>query len=99
MDFSIAMSGETTTECKFRKGQYREMNQDVRLTAFKEKDIAHVSVVVSGTSVAISVNGKDVIRNDNARPAEQMYKRVGWYCSNPNMLLGNIYIKSATPVK
>lgn len=93
MDFSIAMSGETTTECKFRKGQYKEMVQDVRLSAFKEKDVAHVSVSVNGTAVSISVNGKEVIRNDNAFPVEQPYKRVGWYCSDPNMLLGNIYIK------
>ncbi|ATP55352.1 hypothetical protein CPT03_02175 [Pedobacter ginsengisoli] len=99
MDFSIAMSGETTTECKFRKGQYKEMNQDVRLTAFKEKDIAHVSVAVSGTSVAISVNGKEVIRNDNARPPDQLYKRIGWYCSEPNILLGNIFIKSNSAVQ
>jgi hypothetical protein len=99
MDFSIAMSGETTTECKFRKGDYKEMFQDVRIPAFKEKDIAHVSVAVSGTSVAISINGKEVIRNDNARPVEQLYKRIGWYCSEPNMLLGNIYIKSNTAVQ
>lgn len=99
MDFSIAMSGETITEFVFRNGQIKEMNQDVRLPAFKEKDIAHVSVSVNGVAVAVSVNGKEIIRNDNALPAGKSYKRVGWYCSNPNMLLGNIYIKSATPVK
>ncbi|MBS1564880.1 MAG: hypothetical protein JST39_10855, partial [Bacteroidetes bacterium] len=99
MDFSIAMSGETNTECKFRNGQYKEMYQDVKLPAFKEKAVAHVSVTVNGTTVSVSVNGKEVIRNDNAMPAGQMYKRVGWYCSNPNILLGNIYIKSNTPVQ
>jgi hypothetical protein len=99
MDFSIAMSGEGTMECKFRKGQYKEMYQDVKIPAFKEKDVAHVSVSVNGTSVAVSVNGKEIIRNDNAMPAELPYKRVGWYCSIPNMLLGNIYIKSNSPVQ
>lgn len=99
LDFSIAMSGETTTECKFRKGQYKEMFQNVGLPAFKEKDVAHVSVSVNGTAVSISVNGKEVIRNDNAMPVDQPYKRVGWYCSNPNMMLGNIYIKSSSPVQ
>ncbi len=93
MDFSIAMSGETTTECKFRTGQYKEMYQDVKLTAFKEKDVVHVSISVNGTAVSVSVNGKEVISNANAIPTGQMYKRVGWYCGNPNMLLGNIYIK------
>ncbi|MGC4099999.1 tetratricopeptide repeat protein [Ferruginibacter sp.] len=99
MDFAIAMSGEGTIECKFRKGQYKEMFENIKLPAFKEKDIAHVSVSVSGTAVAVSVNGKEVIRNDNAMPVELPYKRVGWYCSNPNMLLGNIFIKSNTAVQ
>lgn len=99
MDFAIAMSGETTTECKFRKGDYKEMYQDLRITAFKEKDIAHVTVSVNGTAVSISVNGKEIIRNENARPVEQTYKRCGWYCSEPAYYLGNIYIKSNTPLK
>lgn len=99
MDFGIAMSGETITECKFRKGEYKEMYQDGKLPAFKERDIAHVSISVNGTAIVVSVNGKEVTRNDNAMPSGQMYKRVGWYCSNPNMLLGNIYIKSNNPVQ
>lgn len=99
MDFAIAMSGETTTECKFRKGDYKEMYQNLRITAFKEKDIAHVTVSVNGTAVSISVNGKEIIRNANARPVEQTYKRCGWYCSEPAYYLGNIYIKNNTPVK
>ncbi|MFT3825163.1 MAG: tetratricopeptide repeat protein [Chitinophagaceae bacterium] len=99
MNFSIAMSGETTTECKFRNGQYKEMYQEVKIPAFKEKDIAHVSVSVNGIAVSVSVNGKEVIRNDNAMPVGQTYKRIGWYCSIPNMLLGNIYIKSNSPVQ
>ncbi|MFT3979279.1 MAG: hypothetical protein QM687_02340 [Ferruginibacter sp.] len=99
MDFSIAMSGEANLECKYRTGQYKEMFKDIKLPAFKEKDVAHVSVSVNGTAVSVSVNGKEVIRNDNAMPIEQPYKRVGWYCSIPNMLLGNIYIRSNSPVQ
>ncbi|MEE1945259.1 hypothetical protein VRU48_09075 [Pedobacter sp. KR3-3] len=99
MDFGMAMSGETITECKFRNGQYKEMYQEVKLPAFKEKDVAHVSVSVNGTSVSISVNGKEIIKNDNAMPVGQAYKRIGWYCSNANILLGNIYIKSNSPVQ
>ena len=94
-DFGIAMSGETTTECKFRNGVIKELFQDVKLPAFKEKDIAHVSITVNGTAVAVSVNGKEVISNANAIPAGQTYKRVGWYCSIPNISLSNIEIRKS----
>ncbi|MBS1577497.1 MAG: hypothetical protein JST09_19520 [Bacteroidetes bacterium] len=94
MDFGIAMSGECTMECKFRKGQFKEMYENhLKVAAAKDKDVAHVSVSVNGTAVIVSVNGKEVIRNDNARPVEQPYKRIGWYCGEPNMLLGNVYIR------
>jgi len=100
MDFGIAMSGECTMECKFRKGQFKEMYENhLKVAAAKDKDVAHVSVSVTGTAVIVSVNGKEVIRNDNARPVEQPYKRIGWYCGEPNMLLGNVYVKSNSPVE
>lgn len=99
IDFAIAMSGETTTESKFNEGDYKELYKDISITAFKEKDIAHVTVSVNGTAVAISVNGKEIIRNDNARPVDQAYKRCGWYCGDPGMYLSNIYIKSSSPVQ
>lgn len=94
-DFGIAMSGETTTESKFRNAVIKEMFQDVKLPAFKEKDIAHVSITVKGTAVSVSVNGKEVISNANAIPPGQTYKRVGWYCSIPNICLSNIEIRKS----
>ncbi len=99
IDFSIAMNGETATDFKYSKGQYKDLYKEIRITGFKEKDVAHVSVSVNGTVVSVSVNGKEVISNDQAFPVDQPYKRVGWYCSNPNMLLGNIYIRSNSPVQ
>lgn len=98
-DFGIAMSGETITECKFYNGKITELYKDVRIPAFKENEVAHVSLSVSGTAIAVFVNGKEVIKNENALPAGTSYKRAGWYCGSPGILLGNIHIKSDSPVQ
>ena len=95
-DFGIAMSGETITECKFRNEKIREIYQEGRAPAFKEKEVVHISVSVNGSRVSVSVNGKEITMNDHALPAGKPFKRIGWYCGNPNILLGNIYIKSNT---
>ena len=98
-DFGIAMTGETITECKFRNMQIKEMYEKGKVPAFKEKEVAHISVSVNGMALSVSVNGKEVIKNDNALPAGKSFKRIGWYCGVPSMLLGNIYIKNNTSVK
>jgi len=98
-EFSIAMSGETLTNKRYMVYGVDEIETKKQIMAFKEKDIAHVSISVNGASVSVSVNGKEIMTDANALPAGKMFKRYGWYCNEPNMLLGNIYIKNTTPVK
>jgi len=92
-DFGIAISGETITECKFRNAEIKEMYEKGKVPAFKEKDVAHVSVAVNGAAISIAVNGKELIRNDKALPAGKAFKRVGWYCGVPGIYLSNIEIR------
>ena len=98
-EFTLAMSGETKTSKEFWLEKQAEVITEPRLASFKEKDIAHVSISVNGSAVSVSVNDKEVMHDDKVLPAGKSFKRYGWYCSTPAMMLGNIYIKSNSPVQ
>lgn len=92
--FSIAMSGETETEIRFMKVKYDGKFTDVRLPAFKTDDVAHISISVNGAAIAVSVNGKELMHDDNGLPDGYTFTRYGWYSGEQNITLSNIYIKS-----
>lgn len=97
--FSIAMSGETETEIRFYQVEYDGKYTRVRLPAYKTGDVVRITVSVNGASVAVSADGKELMRNDKALPAGYTFKRYGWFTQDPAMHLGNIYIKSGMPAK
>ena len=91
--FALATSGETETSKRFMSVKVDEVTGKVRIAGFKPNDVAHVSISVNGAAVAVLVNGKEIMHDDNVLPAAKNFIRVGWYCDEPNMLSGNIYIK------
>lgn len=93
IQFAIAMSGEGESNKRYMSAGVDEVSNKIKTTAFKEKDVAHISVLVNGTTVTVSVNGKEIMRDDKALPAGKTFKRIGWYCTDPNILLGNIEIR------
>lgn len=97
--FSIAMSGEGESNKRYMTAKVDEAISKINTGAFKEKDVAHVVVSVNGVSVAVSINGKEVILDNSVLPAGKSFKRIGWYCSSPTILLGNIFVKSGSPVQ
>lgn len=99
IDFSLAMSGEIESEKRYYLPGYEKDKRKIRIENLKENSAAHITVSVKGASLSISVNGKEVMHDDNALPAGKTFKRYGWYCSEPAMMLSNIDVKSATPVK
>lgn len=99
IDFSLAMSGEIESEKRYYLPGYEKDKRKIRIENLKENSAAHITVSVKGASLSVSVNGKEVMHDDNALPAGKTFKRYGWYCSEPAMMLSNIDVKSATPVK
>lgn len=97
--FAIAMSGEGETNKRYMSAHIDEVSNKINTTPFKAKDIAHISISINGASIAVLVNGKEVKRDDNALPAGKSFKRIGWYCGDPGIYLGNIYVKSNPAVK
>jgi len=97
--FAIAMSGEGETNKRYMSANMDEVSNKINTAPFKAKDIAHISISINGASIAVLVNGKEVKRDDNALPAGKSFKRIGWYCGDPGIYLGNIYVKSNTAVK
>ncbi|MCZ2458500.1 MAG: hypothetical protein LC128_02645, partial [Chitinophagales bacterium] len=97
--FAIAMSGEGETNKRYMSANMDEVSNKINATPFKAKDVAHISISINGASIAVLVNGKEVKRDDNALPAGKSFKRIGWYCGDPGIYLGNIYVKSNPAVK
>ncbi|MBS1746562.1 MAG: hypothetical protein JST21_10375, partial [Bacteroidetes bacterium] len=97
--FAIAMSGEGESNKRYMSARIDEASNKINTTPFKEKSVAHISISINGTSLAVLVNGKEVKHDDNALPAEKSFKRIGWYCGDPGIGLSNIYIKSEAPGK
>lgn len=96
--FAIAMSGETETSKRFMSVKYDETLGNKKLNAFKVDDVAHISISVNGAAIVVTVNGNELMRDDNALPAGKTFKRYGWYCGVNGIYLSNIYVKSATAV-
>lgn len=92
--FALAMSGETETSKRFMSVSSDEVIGKMKVPAFKANSVAHVSIVVKGTMLSVTVNGKEVMHDDKLLPAGKAFKRYGWYCGNGGIYLGNIYIKS-----
>ncbi|MES2418142.1 MAG: hypothetical protein V4541_08125 [Bacteroidota bacterium] len=97
--FALAMNGETETSNRFMSVAYKETIGEIRIPATRPGEVAHVSISVNGASVSVAVNGKELMHDSNALPAGKSFKRYGWYCGVPAMMLGNVYIKSETAVK
>ncbi|MBS1920403.1 MAG: hypothetical protein JST17_09130 [Bacteroidetes bacterium] len=97
--FALALSGETETSKRYMEAKYDEVVGKVSISGLKPNEVAHVSISVNGTTVAVAVNGKEVMHDDNALPAGKTFKRYGWYCGDPGIGLSNIYIKSEAPGK
>lgn len=91
--FAIAMSGETETSKRFMSTSSNEIIGKVKIPAFKANDIAHISISIKGAVVAIAVNGKEIMRDENVIPSGKIFKRYGWYCGVPGVHLGNIEIR------
>ncbi|MBO9634831.1 MAG: hypothetical protein J7578_17100 [Chitinophagaceae bacterium] len=97
--FSIALSGESETGKRFMDIADKETTTASRITGLKANDIVQISIAVNGASVAVAVNGKEVMHDNNALPAGKTFKRYGWYSGDPAIYLSNIVIKSGTPVQ
>ncbi|HEU4575286.1 MAG TPA: hypothetical protein VFS36_09815 [Chitinophagaceae bacterium] len=98
-DFSLALSGEAETSIRFMKNNIDEKIQRIRVENLKAGEVVHISISVKGTSVSVSVNNKEISRNDAVLPAGLAYKKIGWYCGATDVYLSNIYIKSGSPVQ
>ena len=92
--FALALSGETEISKRFMDVKYDEVVGKVSIASLKENDVTHVSISVNGAAVSVSVNGKEVMHDNNTLPAGKTFKRCGWYCDVPGIYIGNIYIKS-----
>lgn len=97
--FSFALSGEAETSKRYMEAKYDELIKSIKITGLKANDVVRVSVSVNGSSLAITVNGKEVMRDDTALPAGKTFKRYGWYCGEASIYLSNIFVKSSTPVQ
>lgn len=97
--FSFALSGEAETSKRFIDVKYDETISRINISGLRPNEIAHVRISVNGASVAVAVNGKEVMHDNNALSAGKTFKRYGWYCGIPGIGLSNIYIKSDSPVK
>lgn len=97
--FALALSGEAETSKRYTEAKYDEVTKTIRVTGLKANEATHVSVSVNGSSLTITVNGKEVMRDDTALPAGKTFKRYGWYCGQAGIYLSNIYVKSGTPVQ
>ncbi|MBS1509548.1 MAG: hypothetical protein JST86_01810 [Bacteroidetes bacterium] len=98
-DFSLALSGEAETNIRFMKKNIDEKIKRFKVDNLKAGDIAHISISINGSSVAVAVNSKEVFRDDAVLPAGLKYSKIGWYSSEPGNYLGNIFIKSDSPVQ
>lgn len=92
--FEIAPSGETEVSKRFMEMKYNETLTDTRLTNIKTNEPTHISIAVNGAAVSVTVNGKEVMHDDNFLPAGKTFKRYGWYAGSEKIYLSNIYIKS-----
>ncbi len=97
--FSMALSGESETSKRFVSVADKETLGSYKITGLKQKDVAHVNITVNGSNIAVSVNGREVMHDDNALPAGKSFRRYAWYCGVPEIYIGNIFVKSATPVQ
>ncbi|TXJ28748.1 MAG: hypothetical protein E6Q24_03455 [Chitinophagaceae bacterium] len=97
--FNLAPSGESQTSKRFMEVAYNETLTDVRLTNIKTNEATHVSININGAAVKVTVNGKEVMHDDNVLPAGKTFKRYGWYSGSEKIYISNIYVKSGTPVK
>ncbi len=97
--FALAMSGELEGNKRYMSAKQDEVVTSARIAAFKATDVAHVTITVSGASVVVSVNGKEVMRDNNALPAGKTFRRYGWYCGAPGVNLGMIYVRNGSPVQ
>lgn len=97
--FSLAMSGETETSKRYMSVEYKETFTNTRIPTAKAGDVAHVTISVNGAAIAVSVNGKELMHDDNAIPAGKSFRRYAWYCSEPGVYFSNVYVKSGSPVQ
>jgi len=97
--FEIAPSGETEVSKRFMEVKYDETLTDARLTNIKTNEPTHISIAVNGAAVSVTVNGKEVMHDDNVLPLGKTFKRYGWYCGVQGIYLSNILVKSSTPVQ
>lgn len=97
--FALALSGETETSKRYMDAKYDEIVGRINITGLKPNEVARVSISVNGASVAVTVNGKEVMHDDNALPPGKTFKRYGWYCGAQGIYLGNIFVKSGATTK
>ena len=97
--FSLAISGETETSKRYMSVEYKETFTITRIPTAKAGDVAHVTISVNGAAIAVSVNGKELMHDDNAIPAGKSFRRYAWYCSEPGVYFSNVYVKSGSPVQ
>lgn len=92
--FALPLSGETETNKRFMKANVDEKISQKNISGLKANDVAHVSITINGAAVTVSVNGKEVMQDNNVLPAGYTFKRMGWYCGVPGIGLSNIYVKN-----
>ena len=73
--------------------KYDETIGRINITGLKPNEVAHVSISVNGAAVAVAVNGKEVMHDNNALPSGKTFKRYGWYCGVPGIYLSHIEIR------
>lgn len=97
--FAIALSGETESSKRFMDIADKETIGTYRVNGLKPDDVVHITISVNGPTVVVTANGKEVMKDEQALPAGKAFKRYGWYCGEPGVYLGNILVKSSTPVQ
>lgn len=98
-DFAFALGGEAETSVQFMKKKIPEKIQPFRIENLKSENVAHVTVSINGASVTVEVNGKEVFKNETVLPTGVAYTKIGWYFRDPDAYLGNIEIRSGSPIK
>ncbi len=98
-DFALAPNGEAETNIRFMKKNIPEKIQRFRVENLKAEEVAHVTLSINGASASVTVNGKEISKNETVLPAGFAYTKIGWYFSDPDAYLGNIDIKSSSPVQ
>ncbi|MBS1921869.1 MAG: hypothetical protein JST71_00555 [Bacteroidetes bacterium] len=93
-DFLLALSGEAETNKRFMKKGIDEKIQDFHVANLKSGEAAHVSISVQGPAIAVSVNGKQIAIDNSVLPAGVRFTKIGWYCGQKDIYLGNVYIQA-----